>query len=415
MKNISKTMLGAAAAVAVAGIAIAPSAVSAWGDNGGGRPGYTIKEINEGVLGDKIVFNSITDGAYKDADGKVHELGDERNFLRTRISETHNVWSSNEIVAEDGKEYVLSLYVHNNSPKGTDAIAKDVTVSFSIPGTSGNSVEVNGFISASNANPSKYWDNVIFKSADGSNFHLEYIPGTALWENNGKAAGKLSDDIIKSTGVKVGYNSLNGEIPGCYQYSGYASARVKVVYENDFTMSKQVRIKGTTEWADTVEAKIGDVVEYMIAYKNTSGVKVNDVIVVDELQENMKYVAGSTKLKNANNPNGLNVESNEIIGKGLNIGSYESGANAYILFEAEVIDETLPCDKKTKTTNWAKVFQNGKMQRDDASVVVAKVCDPTIVPEELPETGATSIVASALGAGSIVTSLGMYIASRKRM
>ena len=231
MKNFSKIMLGTAVALATTG-AVAPVAnVSAWGDTEGGRQGYTLEEINNGVLGDKIVFNSITDATTTGEDGQVYSLGDERNFVRARLSGSSDFWSTDEITVEDGKEYVISLYVHNDNPKGEDAIAKDVNVQISVPHATSNSIEINGFIDSSNATPGEYWDNVILKSADGSEFHLEYVDGSAFWESNGASNGALSDNIVRTVeGVKVGYDSLNGEIPGCYQYSGYATIRVKAVF-----------------------------------------------------------------------------------------------------------------------------------------------------------------------------------------
>ena len=208
MKNIVKIALGATAVAAVAGAGVAiPAIVSAWGDNGGGRPSYTIDQINDGVLGDKIVFNSISNSV----------IGDEKNFVGAREDTginagIDNVWDGNEINVEEGKTYLVRLYVHNNSPKGEEKIAKDVTTTFSVPGTTGKSVEVNGYISSSNATPSEYWDYVTFKS--DRNFYLDYVEGSALLENNGVGANggvKLSDNIISSNGVKIGYKSLNGQ------------------------------------------------------------------------------------------------------------------------------------------------------------------------------------------------------------
>ena len=231
MKNFSKFMLGTAVAVATTG-AVAPVAnVSAWGDTEGGRQGYTLEDIDNGVLGDKIVFNSIIDATTTGEDGKTYSLGDERNFVRARLSGSSDFWSTDEITVEDGKEYVISLYVHNNNPKGTDAVAENTTVQISVPHTVANSIEINGFIDSSNATPGEYWDNVILKSADGSEFHLEYVDGSAFWESNGASNGALSDNIVRTIeGVKVGYDALDGKIPGCYQYSGYATIRVKAVF-----------------------------------------------------------------------------------------------------------------------------------------------------------------------------------------
>lgn len=411
MKNISKTAFSVAAAAAIAGASIIPAtSVFAWGDNAGGRRGYTIEEINNNILGDKIVLNSITNATGHDANGNVIELGDERNFLRARENGSTGLWSANEIIAEEGKEYVVRLYVHNNNLHGTDAIAKDVNVSLAIPGDTASEIKVEGYITSSNATPSKYWDYVTFKSPNGERFHLEYYPGSSLWESNGKSNGALSDNFITEGGVKVGYDSLNGEIPGCYQYSGYASARVKVVYDDTFEITKQVRIKGTTEWKETVDAKVGDIVEFMIGYKNKSGKDANDVMVLDSLPNNLQYVPNSTLLKNANHPNATKVITDTLTTTGINIGSYTNGSNAYVLFEAKVIDNTLDCNKRTQMINWVKITSNGITRKDSASVLTDKVC----AQKELPKTGADLTAATVLGAGSLTTALGYFIVSRKK-
>lgn len=411
MKNISKTAFSVAAAAAIAGASIIPAtSVFAWGDNAGGRRGYTIEEINNNILGDKIVLNSITNATGHDANGNVIELGDERNFLRARENGSTGLWSANEIIAEEGKEYVVRLYVHNNNLHGTDAIAKDVNVSLAIPGDTASEIKVEGYITSSNATPSKYWDYVTFKSPNGERFHLEYYPGSSLWESNGKSNGALSDNFITQGGVKVGYDSLNGEIPGCYQYSGYASARVKVVYDDTFEITKQVRIKGTTEWKETVDAKVGDIVEFMIGYKNKSGKDANDVMVLDSLPNNLQYVPNSTLLKNANHPNATKVITDTLTTTGINIGSYTNGSNAYVLFEAKVIDNTLDCNKRTQMINWVKITSNGITRKDSASVLTDKVC----AQKELPKTGADLTAATVLGAGSLTTALGYFIVSRKK-
>ena len=59
MKKALKIVSVATLSVA-AGIA-AVSTVYGWGDNAGGRPTYSIADINAGKLGDKIVMNSIKD------------------------------------------------------------------------------------------------------------------------------------------------------------------------------------------------------------------------------------------------------------------------------------------------------------------------------------------------------------------
>lgn len=427
MKKAIKSALYVSAALAVSSAAISPIAASAWGDSDGGRKSYTIEEINSGVLGDKIVLNSISNSL----------AGDEKNFVVARLhdgktADTAAVWSANEITVEDGKDYIVSLYVHNNNPKGTDAVAKGVTTTFVVPTTSAASVEVNGLIESTNATPKTYWDNVIFKSKDGSNFHLEYYGGSALLENNGigKNGGVALSDKIVTEGVKIGYDALDGNVPGCYQYANYVSIKVKAVYDNPYTVQKQVRKVGEKDWKETVDAKIGDEVEFQIAYENTSKNTQTGVTVKDVLPKGLTYVKGSTKLYNAGYPSGLTAEDT-LTTSGLNIGSYTAGSNAFIRFRAKVTKSSLKCGDNT-LTNWGQVSINGnKVLQDSASVKTNKVCEPDNpdepdeptepdepvepTPEILPSTGPAAIVSGILGAGSLTTAAGYYVASRKSL
>ena len=161
--------------------------VSAWGDNSGlkdMRPSYTMEEINADILGDKITFNSISNNPAL-GDGKN---GNEKNFVAARKSDdadTSHLWQADEYKnVQDGQEYVVRMYVHNNNLGGRDAVAKDTRVFFNIPSESGKQVKVTGFLDSSNANPTEYWDHVYFSSDTA--FHLEYVEGSALLTNDGK-------------------------------------------------------------------------------------------------------------------------------------------------------------------------------------------------------------------------------------
>ena len=56
---------------------------------------------------------------------------------------------------------------------------------------------------------------------------------------------------------------------------------------------------------------------------------------------NLRYIEGSTKIKNARYPNGNSIHEDYLIMDGLKIGNYNPGANAYIMFTVEVIDDNL--------------------------------------------------------------------------
>ena len=180
MKNI-KSVLGVAAVTALAGTALVATNVSAWGDSDGGRKTYTVDEVNNGAIDDKIVLNSISNNP------DLNEL----YFVQARAAGSENVWNANDIEVENGKEYIVRLYVHNNNRFGTDMVAKDVFANVNVPTDSGKSITVTGTVSASNATPSKVWDEVVFKSSTNT-FHLEYVKGSALIENKGKSVALLS-------------------------------------------------------------------------------------------------------------------------------------------------------------------------------------------------------------------------------
>ncbi|MBR3414917.1 hypothetical protein IKG73_02820 [Candidatus Saccharibacteria bacterium] len=429
--------LGAALALsAVAGLTIAQG-VSAWGDNSGkegGRESYTLKQVESGALKNKIVFNSISDST----------IGDEKKFVSARENDgskdMNKTWQTGELTVEEGKEYVIRLYAHNNNPQGTKTVAKDTTVRFNIPTTSESSLTVNGYISASNASPSQYWDGVVFKSSDGRKFYLDYVEGSATFYNNKIGLGGLnvSDKVITNDGIKIGYESLDGKIPGCYEYASYTTIVVKPVFtDHNYVVDKRVRLHGTENWSESVEAKVGDLVDFVIKYQNTTENAVSDVMIRDVLPNNME-LASDVVLKNGTNPNGLTLKGN--ISTGINIGGYAVDATAYVTFTAKVVDKNMICGKNI-LRNWGQIGVGSVTRQDDADVVVQKTCkeepkkDCTTNPEmaecqkneepkkeesketpkEMPSTGATEIVMGALGIGSTVTAAGYYLASRKNL
>ena len=108
-------------------IGLCPTSAFAWGDNEGGRPSYSLQQINEGKLGDKITFNSIdvaeTDAAwYKDHFNEDYPddiLTHEKNFVSVceiTNADTNRNWNYDDITVEDGKEYLIRVNKNNRLP-----------------------------------------------------------------------------------------------------------------------------------------------------------------------------------------------------------------------------------------------------------------------------------------------------------
>lgn len=390
MKKISLGIHIAAVTVTFMVILI-PIKSFAWGDNGGGRPDYTIDEINNGAIGateisdgqnykesenypGTIVFNSISDSV----------IGHEKNFVGTRecfqradgtwIGATkETIWNANEIEVKDGQTYIIRAFVHNNNPNGEDAVAENTKVAFSIPSQSTTEVKVTGYISSSNATPSEYWDSVVFKS--DQDFHLEYVYGSALLENNsiGKGGLTLSDEIVTNAttgGTLIGYDKLDGRIPGCYQYDCGITIKVKAVFDYDFMVETKVRLLGDKEWQDVIAADVGDKIQIQTQYKNTSDLQQNGVTMRDILPANLRYVPGSIKLMDAAYPNGATINGDSLVSEdGLLLGDYTSGSNAFVMFIAEVVDDNLVAGSNTIVT-WGQSGVGSTIIQDYASIVV---------------------------------------------
>ncbi|MBR2725845.1 DUF11 domain-containing protein [Candidatus Saccharibacteria bacterium] len=431
MSNVYKTLLGMTAVAAVAAVSVVPAKVMAWGDSANGRPSYTLDQINKDRVLDKdkvITFNSISNST----------IGDEKNFVGAKVANTNvSTWNADTIKVQDGQTYTIRLYVHNNSPLGEGAIATGVKANFSLPTTVSKSQTIIGYINADNAAPKTYWDEVTLTSDD--NFYLEYVGGSAKYNNN-LGTFAISNDVITANGAKLGYEKMDGNIPGCFKYSGVLTIDVKVHKSVSTKLTKQVRIKGTKDWSEVVDAKIGDEVEYQIAYTNLLAAQVDNVMIRDVLPTNVTYVADSTYLYNSNYQSGVRLKDNTVVSSGINIGSYATNGNAYVRFTGKVTDKTLACGKN-QLVNWASATVNGEVYKDDASVMVVKdgdVCKeqpvnpqptpdnptptptPSVTPASTPttivNTGAESAAGVALSAGGITTALGYAVSAiRKKL
>lgn len=367
-----------------------PMSVSAYWDNLGGRPALTLTggdENGDGAtfldeegnprsfIGDYTpVFNSIVNNS---------NYGDERNFVTALAidQDIHGAWKSNTITAEDGQVYLVRIYIHNNNPNGENATATDTKVAFSIPTASGDQIEVGGWINSDNANATQIYDDISFQSPDGQSFHLEYVYGSAMLYNNGFAGlsgtGFPDDSIVTNAsngGALIGYEGFDGRIPGCFEYTQIVTIKVKVVYDHEFELDVKVRLAGThDEFVESIDAEVGDRVEYQIQYTNSAASDIQEnVIIRDVLPENMVYVANTTYLYNSNHKDGEQITPDgDLFGSGINIGSYKPNASGWVRFTAEITDKSLE-EGDNILVNWAQGMVKAVIHQDHAKTMVQK-------------------------------------------
>jgi len=367
IRRAPKRTSGIVAMIALA--VIVPVAALAWGPS---RETFTIEKPS-----DHVAFNSITNNP---------NIGDERNFVGIRETTAANTWYD-DMTVQPGKEYFVRMYVHNNAAANLNLVAENVTAKFNLPTTTGKSLQVNGFLNASNVgadtkgNKGAYaevYDHATFNST--TNFNLSYVSGSLKYENNafGAAGTPLPESIFTSAGAKLGYDKLDGKIPGCFQYDGYVTFKVKPQFAptTNFSLTKMVSKHGEAKWSESYAAQPGEVVDFILAYKNTGEVQHDDVTFRDTLPTGLTAEPNSNTWSNASKQNVPVTTSNLTNGTGINVGSYAKGANAYTVFSAKVAaKEQLKCGVNT-FVNKGKVNTGGYAVEDTATVTVNKDCTP---------------------------------------
>ncbi len=330
------------------------------------RPTYTIEQP-----ADHITFNSITNNP---------EYGDERSFMTVKDAENTAAggWRG-ETTVVPGKEYLVRMYVHNNAGENLNLVAENVRASANVPTTTGKALQIDGYITSSNASPQQIVDQVVLRS--DQDFNATYEPGSARLYNNafGQTGAQLADSIVTNAGAPLGYTQLDGKIPGCFKYSGILTFKIKVQGVNsDFAIEKKVRKHGETAWQKSIAANPGETVDYQIGYTNTGQIQQNNVVAKDTLPTSVGYLDNTTTLKNASNPtgDGLKLASNEIAKPtGVNIGNYTPGSNAFIRFSAKLPEEKdLPQCGNNVLRNTAYIQTGTGTKQDVADVTVNKKC-----------------------------------------
>lgn len=391
--------IGLAVAVAAATIGIGGSA-TVLATSGPERPTYTIEQPAP-----HVTFNSITNNpAY----------GDERNFLRLKESSAPNSAYSDETKIEPGKTYTAYVYYHNNASKtlndeahGFKGIANNTKMRIAMPGglKAGERTGMTGYISADNAQPQSVYDNTFMTAS--SDVALRYVPGSATVSSRGGVAGQKLPDSLFNTGALLGYDSLNGKLPGCNEFSGYVTFQFTADQPN-FTIKKQVSPKGASKWQDKIVAKVGEEVDYLISYQNTGSTQQNDVLIKDQLPSGISYIGGSTNLANSANPRGVKTDDG-LTTTGLNVGAYAPKGTAYLKYSAKVGAAAEKCGVNELVNTATAITGNGK-KSSSATVTIDTPCKPDECKPGVPK-GDARCDACVPGEGQVVDENGNCVAT----
>lgn len=358
-----------------------------------------------------ITFNSITDNPV---------AGDERAFMKgAKPGATGFTGSVTDV--KDGEEVTLQMYVHNNAASNLNLVATGTNVRVALPTGSNQSPTVTGYINANNATPTTVFDTMNIVGANNGFMELAYVPGSASFKNNAGTFA-LADSIV-TTGAPVGYSAMNGSLPGCTEFSGWVTMRVKVNMPH-YVVQKSARLagEGADKWRESVNAKIGDTIEWRIEVRNIGSTTLNNINVVDELPPYMTAEAGTVILINNTHPlaNPYVYPANAIQQKdgktyvNVNAGTYAPNSNGYVRFSSKIVSNpAIACGNQRLTNkSWATPEGYGAVSSYAYVVVVnTKSCDkPTVIPN----TGPTETIALFIGA-SIASAIGYRLWMIRRL
>ena len=352
-------------------------------------------------------FNSMTNNP---------GLGDERNFVRVREAGSNATYADN-INVEPGKEYEIYIYYHNNAAgnlnKEGKGIAENVRVKTALPEkiSAGQVAAVRGEIRSTNANPTMVYDVTYLTAKD--TVYMRYVPNSAVLHNTGTANGSILDAnaLFGEDGAKIAYWADSwGIIPGCNEYAGYITYRVKADKPN-FTMDKKVSKDQQNNWADEIVVAPGEVLDFQIVYKNTGTTDQKSVTVYDQMPTGLQYVEGTTFMKTPANGNG-NFVTDKLFNGGIVIGDYHAGETATLTYKAKLSeDETIfPCGNTEIYNNSSLATVNGTIY-DKTKITVHRDCGGD-TPLEIPETGPAEVVLAVVVVSGIGIGVAYWIRSK---
>jgi len=327
---------------------------------------------------DGPVFNSfINNPAY----------GDERNFTRiataTPGSAPNTVSYTETANVTPGQEYWVRTYVHNDANQNLNganfdgpSVARDTKVRVAIAQGASNAVDVMTYVTAQNAKPTKIWDTATL--ANGSQaFSVSYVPGSATLYNGVHQNGTpLPDAITSADGTPVGYNQMDGNLPGCFDYSAFVYVKVKV-QAPALQVDKTVRVSGTTKYEDKITAKKTDNIQWRIKYTNSGTADIRDLTIRDTLPAGVTLIPGTIKWTTASH-NAETLQDSALTKGGINLGNYApAGAgniSGYVTFETSINKDFKECTLH----NVAYGRATDVPETDDDSTVTIDNCTPVV-------------------------------------
>jgi uncharacterized repeat protein (TIGR01451 family) len=247
------------------------------------------------------------------------------------------------------------------------------------------------YISASNAKQQTVWDSSTLAN-DNQAFSVSYVPGSAVVYNHAHQGGMaISDDIMSANGTPFGFDQMNGDLPGCFEYSAYVYVKVTAKAPT-LAVNKTTRVSGNEngDWHDSITAKKSDTIDWKIEFANRGNDIAHDVTIRDTLPKGVSLVPGSIKWYDANH-NGEVLQDTALGSGGVDLGNYAPAGddiNGAITFKTTINNDFKECELK----NVAYGRASNIPETSDDSKVTIENCNPVN-----PVVSCDSLTAQSLG------------------
>lgn len=264
------------------------------------------------------------------------EYGYEPNFLSIKPSDGDEGSYGSSVVAQPGQSYTVAVAVHNDATAGGEAV-EGVRLRVQMPGVAKGSAPAYGFLSASNTSPAEILDGATLVGEDPDHeFAIRYVTDSAVVHTQGAADGMHLGDELFTDGAAIGCDALDGIIPAEQRCAIWVTYEVRIDQPN-FEAAAVAKMKGSDTWSSSYVAKSGDKVTVAVTYKNTGTTQQDDVVLRVQLPQNAQFVSGSATWRNASAERDMDA-GDGLVERGINLGSYAPGANAWAQFEMVVQD-----------------------------------------------------------------------------
>jgi|GEM_PF-525303 hypothetical protein len=319
--------------------------------------------------------------------------GDERAFFDASLD--NNTTSFKDVlpnVASNGSsdnEVILRTYIHNNGNQnlngnGTDGIsvAKGATIRITLPTGTEKNLRARSYLDISNpapGSPAEVTDTAELN--DGQAFSISYVPGSAVIYNGAHQGGAPINDSIVTTGAPIGYQDMNGVLPGCFNYQAFVEIKVKINTPK-ISIKKQVRpIAGDgTSYVKNMSVAPGDQEHWALTVSDTGTTNLDNSVVYDQLPPHLKVVPGSVKwqyVARDGTVQKITQSDTDLFNKYVNFGGLAPGGGYNVYYDTTALDDFTGCSVDIRNIGHTHSDETPADTSDYSDVTITKPnCNP---------------------------------------